>query len=128
MIVDIHAQGFTVPQALADHMWRRLGLVLMQHNDRMERVSVHVGDENGPRGGVVKFCRIQVHLIGAPAAVIENVGVDLHAVIDRAVNRVGPAVDRNLDRAHALRDAAHPGTGQAGHRHDVQARLHGGIA
>ena len=109
MIVDIHGQGFTVTPALAEHMRRRLGFVLTRHSDRIQRVAVRVGDENGPRGGVDKYCRIQVHLLDAPVAVIKDVGAELYAVIDRAADRVGRVVVKHLDRTHPARDVVRRG-------------------
>lgn len=109
MIVDIHGQGFTVTPALAEHVRRRLGFVLTRHGDRIQRVEVRIGDENGPRGGVDKFCRIQVHLTNVPVAVIRDVGADLYAVIDRAADRVGRVVVKYLDRTHPVRDVARHG-------------------
>lgn len=109
MIVDIHGQGFTVTPALAEHMRRRLGFVLTRHSHRIQRVAIRVGDENGPRGGVDKYCRIQVHLLDAPIAVIKDVGAELYAVIDRAADRVGRVVVKHLDRTHPVRDFARQG-------------------
>ncbi len=109
MNVDIHGQGFAVTQALADHVRRRLGFVLARHGDRILRVSVRVGDENGPRGGA-KFCRIQVHLLDAPVAAIEDIGADLYTVIDRAADRVGRVVVKHIDRRHEGRRESRRGT------------------
>lgn len=116
MIVDIHGQGFTVTPALAEHMRRRLGFVLARHSDRIQRVAVRVGDENGPRGGVDKYCRIRVRLLDAPVAMITDVGADLYAVIDRAADRVGRVVVKHLDRTHPVRDAARHRTRPGRHR------------
>ncbi|GAB4550515.1 MAG: hypothetical protein Tsb007_02040 [Rhizobacter sp.] len=116
MIVDIHAQGFTVTPALAEHVRRRLGFVLARHSAHIQRVAVRVGDENGPRGGVDKFCRIQVNLLNMPFAMVEDVGADLYAAIDRAADRVGRVVVRHLDRAHPVRDAARHGARPARNR------------
>lgn len=113
MNIDIHGQGFGVTHALAEHVRRRLGFVLTRHSDRIQRVSVRVGDENGPRGGVDKFCRIQVYLLDAPVAAIEDVGDDLYAVIDRAADRVGRVVVKHLDRTHADRRTPRPTLSQA---------------
>lgn len=99
MHVDIQSQGFPLTSALADHARRRLRFVLTRHSDRIQRVVVRLGDENGPRGGVDKFCRIQVHLLDAPVALIEDIGLDLYAVIDRAADRVGRVVVKHLDRS-----------------------------
>ncbi len=99
MNVDIHSQGFPLTSALADHAKRRLRFVLTRHSDRIQRVVVRIGDENGPRGGVDKFCRIQVHLLDAPVAVIDELGADPYTVIDRAADRLGRVVVKHLDRS-----------------------------
>jgi len=103
MIFDIHGQGFTVTPALAEHARRRLGFVLTRHGKRIQRVAVRVGDENGPRGGVDKYCRIRVRLLDAPVGVVKDVGADLYATIDRAADRIGRVVVKHLDRTHPVR-------------------------
>lgn len=95
--------------ALAEHVRRRLGFALTRHGDRIKLVGVRIGDENGPRGGPDKFCRIQVSLVDAPTAVVEEVGVDLYASIDRAAERVGRVVVKHLDRTHPLRNTSRQG-------------------
>ena len=103
MNIDIQSLGFPITGALADHAKRRLQFVLTRRSDRIQRVVVRLGDENGPRGGVDKFCRIQVRLFNAPVAVIEEVGSELYAVIDRATDRVGRVVVKHLDRLRSGR-------------------------
>ena len=103
MNIDIQSLGFPITGALADHATRRLQFVLTRRSDRIQRVVVRLGDENGPRGGVDKFCRIQVRLFNAPVAVIEEVGPELYAVIDRATDRVGRVVVKHLDRLRSRR-------------------------
>ncbi len=98
--MDIQSLGFPITASLKEHATRRLGFVLTRRSDRIRRVVMRLGDENGPRGGVDKFCRIQVYLNGAPVAVIEDVGPNLYSVIDRAADRVGRAVVRHLDQSH----------------------------
>lgn len=116
MIVDIHAQGFTVTPALAEHVRRRLGFVLTRHSAHIQRVAVRVGDENGPRGGVDKFCRIQVTLLNMPLALVKDISADLYAAIDRAADRVGRVVVKHCDRTHPMRDAARHGARPARNR------------
>ena len=98
MHIDIQSLGFPITGALTNHARRRLQFVLTRRSDRIQRVVVRLGDENGPRGGVDKFCRIQVRLLNAPVAVIEEVSSELYAVIDRATDRVGRVVVKHLDR------------------------------
>ena len=99
MNIDIQSLGFPITAALSDHASRRLRFGLTRYSDRVQRVVVRLGDENGPRGGVDKFCRIQVQLLDAPVAVVEDIGPDLYAVIDRAADRVGRVVVKHLDRS-----------------------------
>jgi ribosome-associated translation inhibitor RaiA len=108
-MVDIHGQGFTVTAALSEYVRRRLVFVLNRRNERIQRVTVRLRDANGPRGGIDKYCRIRVHLIAAPAAMVEEVGGDLYAAIDRAAERVGRSVSKHLDRTLLLRDAKRHG-------------------
>jgi putative sigma-54 modulation protein len=98
MQYDIQSLAFPTTPALASHARRRLGFGLARHSDRIARVVVRLGDENGPRGGPDKFCQLQVSLIDAPPVVIRDTGPDLYAVIDRASDRAARAVAKQLER------------------------------
>ena len=99
MNMDIQSLGFPITAALSEHAKRRLLFVLTRRSDCIQRVVVRLGDANGPRGGVDKFCRIQVYLVDAPVAIVEDIGLDMYAVIDRAVDRAGRVVVKHLDRS-----------------------------
>ncbi len=101
MNIDIQSQDFPLSSALSDHTTRGLRFVLTRRSDRIQRVVVRLGDNNGPRGGVDKFCRIQVYLLDARMAVIEEIGLDMYAAIDRAADRVGRVVVNHLERSRA---------------------------
>jgi putative sigma-54 modulation protein len=98
MRIDIKGSGFPITTALMDHTERRLRFALTRSSDRIVRVAVLVGDSNGPRGGEDKFCRVQIHLKRAPQVLIEDIGTELYAVIDRAAERAGHNVARRVDR------------------------------
>lgn len=117
MNLDIHSLGFATTDALAARIRRRLGFALARHGTQVRRVAVRVGDENGPRGGIDKYCRIHVHLVGAPMATVEDVGADLYAVIDRAADRVGRVVTKHLDRAQPAGRPARRGADRVNRRH-----------
>lgn len=106
MNLDVRSLGFPCTTALSDHVERRLQFALIRHGNRIQRVVVRLGDENGPRGGLDKFCRIQVHLSDAPIVLINDIGPDLYAVIDRAAERAGRAVVKHLDLARSRRREA----------------------
>ena len=98
MRIDIKGSGFPITTALMDHTERRLRFALTRSSDRIVRVAVLVGDSNGPRGGEDKFCRIQIHLKRAPQVLIEDIGAELYAVIDRAAERAGRNVAKRVER------------------------------
>jgi len=98
MRIDIQARGFPLTAPLLDHTERRLRFALTRIRSRITRVVVRLGDANGPRGGSDKFCRMQVYLEHAPPILIEDVGTDLYAVIDRAAERAGRNVAKHVDR------------------------------
>ena len=72
MQYDIQSLDFPNTPALTEHARRRLGFGLARHADRVSSVVVRLGDENGPRGGPDKFCRLQVNLVDAPSVVIRD--------------------------------------------------------
>ena len=98
MQFDIQSLDFPDTAALTSHTRRRLGFGLTRHADRISRVVVRLGDENGPRGGPDKFCRLQVTLVDAPQVVIRDCGPDLYSVIDRASDRAARAGAKQLER------------------------------
>lgn len=96
MITAIHARGFALTDAIAQHVNSRVGFALARGGSRVARVVVRLSDVNGPRGGVDKRCLIEVRLDGLPAVVVEDLQSDLYVAIDRAAGRAGRTVNRRL--------------------------------
>jgi putative sigma-54 modulation protein len=85
-------------EAVCDHTRRRLGFALGRFADRITSVWVRLADENGPRGGVDKRCRIEVRGTQKWLVLVDDADTDLHAAIDRAADRVARSVVRTLER------------------------------
>lgn len=100
MRLDIRGRAFAVTSALDRHVNRRLRFAVGRFGPRVHRVVVRLGDDNGPRGGVDKVCRV-VATTRAGTCVVEAVDRDLYRAIDRATERTGRAVGRALARARA---------------------------
>lgn len=96
MKVDVHAQGFTLTDAITSHTERRLRFALKHAADQVQNVTVRLADINGPRGGVDKRCSIHVVLSGVPDIVTEDTEADMYIAINRAVDRVGRTVLRRV--------------------------------
>lgn len=100
MRLDIRGRHLTLTPALLDRVTRRLRFALGRLDRSVGRVTVRLGDVNGPRGGIDKSCRVQLHAAGRPIT-IEELDPDMYAAIDRAAERVGRAVERALARLRA---------------------------
>ncbi len=84
----------------------RIHLALSRFRLRLGRVTVHVSDENGPRGGVDKHVVLVVALREGEPVVVEDRGEQLRPLILRATARASQALERAAGRARASRRAA----------------------
>jgi len=96
MQVAIQCRGFSLSNAIQEHVQKRLGFALSRGADRVRRAEVRLSDLNGPRGGIDKRCLIEVQLHGLPVVVVEDIQSDLYTAIDRAAGRAGRTVMRRL--------------------------------
>ena len=103
MQTDIQARGFSMTEALQNHIRNRLGFTFLHASRRVNRVRVRLSDLNGPRGGVDKCCLVEVTLDGLPLVVVEDVQSDMYTAIDRAVGRTARTVKRRLELARGRR-------------------------
>lgn len=106
MHIHIQARGFALTHSLREHVERRLRFALGWADDRLRQISVRLWDENGPRGGEDKRCRIQITFHGVPSIVIDDTEADLYVAIDRAADRVGRSVARRLERQRDYRQCS----------------------
>jgi hypothetical protein len=83
---------------------RRLGFALGRFGSLVTSVRVSLVDENGPRGGVDKTCRVEVRGPRRLAVVVTDHGEDERTAIGRAAERAGRAFARALERRRDRRD------------------------
>ena len=96
MRIAVQSRGFSLTDALDNHVHRRLDFTLARGARRVRSVGVRLSDLNGPRGGVDKRCLIEIRLDGLPVVVVEDTQADLYTAIDRAATRAGRTVMRRL--------------------------------
>jgi len=106
MQIDIQTKGFELTEALRRHIIRRLGFRLSISDQPVQRVNLHLMDENGPRGGKDKRCRIRIILARVADVVVEDTQVDLYLAIDRAIDRAGRSLNRRLERQRDWRQTS----------------------
>jgi ribosome-associated translation inhibitor RaiA len=101
MQVEIRRQGIAIDEETFAHLQRRLDFALGRLDHRVTRVEVYLADEGGQRAGTSQRCRILVHLKHLPEVLVEDHDANLNMLIDRAVNRAGQVVRRELERRHS---------------------------
>lgn len=102
MRITIQSQGFVMTAALRSYVEQRLNAALGWTGGRLRKLGVFLSDINGPRGGIDKRCKIQVHLTSGKAVVIEDTEADLYVAIDRAAERADRAVVRRVERSRGF--------------------------
>ena len=103
MQIDIQTLGFTLTAALREHTKSRLGFALAHGAETIDRVTVRLSDINGPRGGADKRCHIHVAVAHQADVVIEDIQADMYVAIDRATDRAGRALARQIERQRESR-------------------------
>lgn len=98
MRVDIKTSGIALTDGLREHTERRIEFAFDRAHHDIHNITVKLSDINGPRGGFDKRCQIQIPLPQHHGIVIEETDSDLYVAIDRAVNRAGNTLGRQLSR------------------------------
>jgi ribosome-associated translation inhibitor RaiA len=99
MELEIRIRDIDSDAALRTYLRRRIGFALGRFSPSIRRVSVRVREVKASRGGVCRECRIAVGLGRRGRIVLIERAPDLHAAIDRGVDRLGRAIARRMDRA-----------------------------
>lgn len=72
------------------------------HGALIERGTVRFEDVNGPKGGLDTICRIKLVVSGRPSVIAEKRATSVGGAFAQAVQTVGGALGRSLDK-HGLR-------------------------
>jgi putative sigma-54 modulation protein len=102
MEVEVRIQSIDPGDAVRKYAARRIRFALGRFASRVGRVVIRISDVNGTRGGVEQCCHISAELLPSGKVVLQQTDADLLTAIDRAVERVGQAFKREIQR---LRDA-----------------------
>ena len=99
MKITFHSKGFFFGDVAREYVEHRLGFALGRFQNSVRRITVHVEDLNGPRGGIDKNCRLQIYLNGVRGPVMMSVKErTITAAIDIAADRARHTVARTLNR------------------------------
>jgi len=98
MQFEIHTKNIRISHPLRVHIERRLSFALERFAVRITRVCVWLGDQNGPKGGVDKRCRVAIVLLPSTTIVMEDQDASIYTAIDRVADKAGRCIGRRLKR------------------------------
>ncbi|MDL1872146.1 ribosome-associated translation inhibitor RaiA [Deltaproteobacteria bacterium PRO3] len=108
MKTDIRGVKKLISPAIREHARRRIHFALGRFEDRILSLTLRLSDPNGPRGGQDKCCKIEAKLRGSSSLFVEETGTDLYAAIDLAVERLGHAIRRHVEKRKDVPRRAQP--------------------
>ncbi|MEZ4402736.1 MAG: HPF/RaiA family ribosome-associated protein [Kofleriaceae bacterium] len=105
MQLTIRTRSVDLTPALRAQIERRVGFAMARLGTAIRELEITLADVNGPRGGIDKQCRVQVHGDQLPPVVIEAAADALPTAIDRALGRAARAVVRARGRRRTFAPA-----------------------
>ena len=98
MKLYLHRKGISADPHWSQHLERRLGFALGRFGDRVRSVWAQLSDQNGPRGGIDKRCRLQARgTFGLETVQVDDTQIEV--AIDGACDRLGRGIARALERS-----------------------------
>jgi len=98
MRLEIVSRGLSLSEALRNRLERRAQFALGRFAAVIRAVQVSLLDENGPRGGVDKRCRVLLSPRRGKPIVVEGCGDELQPLVDRTLERAGRTLARAVKR------------------------------
>ena len=98
MEVSLRTVGFRSTSAITSFVNEQVGNAVGRLGHLVSSVSVTLRDENGPKGGIDKVCKVQVVLAQKGRIVIEERGDDIYKSIALAAHRVSAVISRKKEQ------------------------------
>lgn len=98
MQIRIIGLGGKVPDSLREFVRRRVAFALGRFETRISRVTIRLGDLNGPKGGLDKQCSMQAKLATSGLVIAEVVDSQVESAVARAADRLSRGLRTELER------------------------------
>ena len=101
MRLKIVSRSLHLSEAIRDRLERRAQFALGRFAAVIRTVQVSLLDENGPRGGIDKRCRVLVSPRRGRPIIVEGRGDQLQPLVDHTLERAGRTLARAVKRTTA---------------------------
>lgn len=102
MQIDIRGQNIELTDLERDHITRRMEFAVGHVKNLLRKLTVRVSDQNGPKGGDDKRCKVVADLLPSGSVVVEDDAPELLMAVDRAADRLGHSVEREVGRQQSF--------------------------
>lgn len=103
MRVELNIRGLSGTEKIRRTVDRRLRFALGRFASRLSDVKTEIGDLNGPRGGVDKYCRIAVRTERGQELRARAIEESIDGAVDRAAERIARLVARHFSLQRSFR-------------------------
>lgn len=100
--IEINSQDVERTDELDQFTRDRIQQALKHFADQITRVEVHLHDENGPKGGTDKTCKLEGRPTGLEPLVVEQRSDNLHGAIREASGKLKRALRHELEKLGRL--------------------------
>jgi hypothetical protein len=121
-MILIHVTGLQLTTGLRREVFEHIAAALNRHEERVQSVHVYLKDENGPKRGVDKSCRVVVNFAGLSQIVIEDRLGDMTGLLYRVGTRIRQTLARKLTKQRTRKRRL--GTGRLCELIDQDSRNH----
>jgi len=104
MQIHFQCRGIPGKDDLLRHFERRAAFSLDRFRHHIRRVRAKLWDDNGPRGGADKRCRLTLDLSRGPQLHVEAGDRDPRVAVDLALDRASRSLARSVERSRAFGD------------------------
>lgn len=95
-------RDFEATPAIQAYIHERVTGALTGHAQHVADFCVRLGDLNGPRGGIDKYCSVTIQLHGLPDVYVQAENADLYVAINNAVRRAVLAARRTIEKSQRI--------------------------
>lgn len=104
--LDVRARGFDLTQGMYRHAVEHIAAKVAKHARAISDLTIRLQDVNGPKGGLDKRCRVEVHIAGFGPVIVDETDQDTYAAMDVAGERLRKVVSQVLDERRSRRRQA----------------------
>jgi ribosome hibernation promoting factor len=101
--LDVRARGFDLTPSMYRRAVDHIAAKIAKHAHGISNLTIRLQDVNGPKGGLDKRCRVELHIAGFAPIIVDETDQDAYVAMDVAGERLRKVVVQLLDERRSRR-------------------------